>query len=328
MYNYNCEHAFGVSVDLGGTRISLAIFNLNTEILEFKQIPTYRVETNSEFIKLLVESIKIFILELNLDLCFLKVIGISTPGIIDCKNGIVLGGSPNLPQWENFNLSNEIGEAFKVPVVIENDARAALIGEIWNGRCQKVKNAVLITLSTGVGSALLLDGNIIRGAGNAAGEIGYMLFDRQHLYKNWGDKGCFETLCSGPRIIERVIEQINYISGTNRDITLDPVDNIKENHLVQNLLVDELIDYLSIAILNLVAITNPEIIVLTGVISESSDSLLNRINEKVSYHTATTNSVDIVLSELKELAPLYGISLLGLNAIQPSNQILKSIKII
>ena len=179
LLNYNSNLGYGLSVDLGGTKISFALFNLNAELLTRKKIATYRLKTNDEFISSLTDSIREFINEHKSDLGKLQVIGIATPGIVDNKNGIVVEGSPNLPGWENLNLSERIAEAFGVPVVLENDVRAALIGEVWKGKCQQVQSAILVALGTGIGSALLMDGNIIRGAGNAAGEIGYMMFGRR-----------------------------------------------------------------------------------------------------------------------------------------------------
>jgi predicted NBD/HSP70 family sugar kinase len=328
LLHYNADLGYGIAVDLGGSKISFALFNVNAELIERKVIPAYKVTTSDEFITLLMESIREFILESNRNLSSLQVIGVGTPGIVDNKSGIVREGSPNLPQWENLNLSDRIQQAFGVPVVLENDVRAALIGEIWKGKCQNLKNAVLITLSTGIGSALLMDGNIIRGANNAAGEIGYMLFERGHLRQDWSNKGCFEMLCSGSGLMERFRsapddnkEAAKWTSAA--DIFQGASSGDKEALQI----VDEFIDYLSIVVLNLIFTANPERIVLMGGLTNSAELFLDRLIKNVRSHTLSHTPVEIVVTELKQLAPLYGISLVALNSIQPSLTFLHDIRL-
>jgi predicted NBD/HSP70 family sugar kinase len=328
LLHYNDDLGYGIAIDLGGTKISIAIFNVNAEISVRKVIPTYQVAASDKFIDLLMQSIREFISESNRSLSSLQVIGIGTPGIVDTKRGIVIEGSPNLPQWENLNLCERMEQGFGVPVVLENDVRAALVGEIWKGQCQNLQNAVLITLSTGIGSALLMDGNIIRGVHNAAGEIGYMLFERSHLNQDWRKKGCFEMLCSGSGLMERFgSTQDDREGGLKWSSAADIFHSASmgDNEAVQ--IVDEFIDYLSIVILNLVFTANPQRVVLMGGLMNASGLFLDKLSDNVNKHTLSHTAVEIVVTELKELAPLYGISLLALNAIQPSITFLDHIRL-
>jgi predicted NBD/HSP70 family sugar kinase len=328
LLHYNDDLGYGIAIDLGGTKISIALFNVNAEISERKVIPTYQVSTSEEFIELLMQSIREFISENNRGLSSLQVIGIGTPGIVDTKRGIVIEGSPNLPQWENLNLSKRIEQGFGVPVVLENDVRASLVGEIWKGQCQNLESAVLITLSTGIGSALLMDGNIIRGVHNAAGEIGYMLFERSHLSQDWRKKGCFEMLCSGSGLMHRFGSMRDDKDGALKWFSAADIFHSAskgDNEAIQ--IIDEFIDYLSIVILNLVFTANPQKVVLMGGITNASGLFLDKLIDNVNKHTLSHTSVEIVVTELKELAPLYGISLLALHAIQPSITFLHNIRL-
>lgn len=327
LLNYNASLGFGVGVDIGGTKISFGLFDVNAELLATKTVETYKVVTNDIFISLLADSIREFIAENNRDLTSLQVIGIATPGIVDYKKGIVVEGSPNLPGWENLNLSARITEHLGVPVVLENDVRAALVGEVWKGQCQNVQSAILLAVGTGIGSALLMDGNIIRGFGNAAGEIGYMLFEREQLHMNWDNKGCFESLASGSGLAARMKgagEQTAEQTETAADIFVAA----KRGDALAKRLVEEFTDYLSIAILNLVSVVNPEKILLMGGLSNAAEDYLPRINENIKKHTFSRTSVEVTVSEIKDLAPLYGISILALRIVQPTVQFLKDIKLV
>ncbi|XID90320.1 ROK family transcriptional regulator [Paenibacillaceae bacterium WGS1546] len=328
LLKYNAALGFGVGVDIGGTKIGLALFDVNAELLARERIATYKVDSNEEFIELLVASIKRFIAEHGRELSALQVVGISTPGIVDCKKGIVVEGSPNLPGWENLELCAKITERMGVPAVLENDVRAALIGEVWKGQLQDVQSAVLVAVGTGIGSALLMDGNIIRGFGNAAGEIGYMMFERDHLYREWRNKGCFESLASGSGLASRRAQLPNASAG-GEPLTAEEIFRAaREGDPENRRLVEEYVDYLAIAILNMIAVVNPEKVLLMGGLSNSADDYLELLNDKINKHTFSRTQVRVTVSEMKELAPLYGIAILALGEVQPTVRFLKDIKLV
>lgn len=327
LLKYNASLGFGVGIDIGGTKISLALFDVNAEVLTHKRIPTFRVGTNEEFIRELVAAIRLFIAENDRDPAGLQVVGIATPGIVDYKAGIVVEGSPNLPGWENLDLCAKITELMGVPAVLENDVRAALIGEVWKGQCQDVQSAILIAIGTGIGSALLMDGNIIRGFGNAAGEIGYMMFERSHLARDWDNKGCFETLASGSGLAGRMAD-FGPAPGQAPDPTaVDIFEAARKGDPASAKLIDEFVDYVSISALNMIAVVNPEKILLMGGVSNASDVFLERVNENIKRHTFSRTKVEVTVSEMKELAPLYGIAILALREVQPTVEFLKGIKL-
>ncbi len=316
LLRYNAAYRYVVGLDLGGTKISMGIIDFSGELLYQKTIPTFRVPDNQSFIQLLVKEISAFIAENQLDSKKLNAIGIASPGIIDYKNGIVVEGSPNLPGWEQLPLSKLMEEAFGVPVIIENDVRAALIGEVWKGKCQNVQSAVLLALGTGIGSALLMDGTIIRGSKNGAGEIGYMLFNREQLHHDWENKGCFETLASGSGLAKQYAMQ----SGANPDqiSTKEIFAAAREGDALATNIVQQMIEYVSIAIINLITVINPEKVILTGGLSYSSDLFLEKVNHYVQKHTLNLNRVEIAVTDLYEAAAIYGISILALSYVQPT----------
>ncbi len=315
MLNFDANHGVGVGIDLGGTKISLSLFNLNAELLATEQVETYKVETSKQFLQLFNQTICNLLAQYAISADKLKVIGIATPGIVDYRRGIVLEGSPNLPEWENIALADEVSAVFNVPVVLENDIRSALIGEMWKGKCRKVHSAALIGVGTGLGAALLMDGKIIRGANNGAGEIGYMMFSREHLKQNWRNKGCFEVHSSGSGISQR------YQEMSGKTFTAETIAQLAQRgDTLADSLFRDLADYLAIGILNIIAIANPEKVLLTGGITGSSPLFLHYVQAHVNQHTFTQTQIQVEQSELGTQAPLYGIAVLALNRVYPSIQ--------
>lgn len=322
LVNFDPQHSLGVSIDLGGTKIAYAIFNLDAELLYEYQEPTFDTDDREYFITQFAQSIENVIEKSGVDRQKINVIGVATPGIIDIKNGVVLEGSPNLPQWDNLPLAQQLTEKLNVPVVLENDIRAALVGEMWKGRCRHTHSCALIGIGTGLGSALLMDGKVIRGANNAAGEIGYMMFARDHLFRNWRNKGCFESFCSGSGLSERMAN----LRGENLS-AIEIIQASQQGDPLAQSLVEEMADYLAIGIMNLVAIANLEKVVLTGGITRSADTFLPRVQANLDRHLFANTKVNIELSELWEKGPLYGIAILALATVYPSIQFMPEIQL-
>ncbi|MGL5385958.1 MAG: ROK family transcriptional regulator [Serratia sp. (in: enterobacteria)] len=323
LVNFEPNHGLGIGIDLGGTKITFSLFNLNAELLAQHQEPTYNVTTRRAFLDLFSASIQAFIQRHSVPRDKLKVIGVATPGIVDYRSGMVLEGSPNLPEWDNMPLAAELGARLNVRVVLENDIRAALIGEMWRGKCRHVHSAALIGIGTGLGSALLMDGKIIRGVNNAAGEIGYMLFERNHLNQNWKNKGCFENYCSGSGLKERMAALSGNAMNANEILAAAVA-----GETLSVMLLEELADYLTIGILNMVTIANFEKVILTGGVSHSAALFMPRVQANLDRHLFANTRVSVELSELKEQAPLYGIAMLALHAVYPSIQFMPDTQLI
>lgn len=323
LVNFDPNHGLGIGIDLGGTKITFSLFNLNAELLAQHQESTYDVTTRREFLDLFSASIESFIEQNHIPRDKLKVIGIATPGIVDYRSGTVLEGSPNLPEWDNIPLADELNARLNIRVVLENDIRAALIGEMWKGKCRHVHSAALIGIGTGLGSALLMDGKIIRGINNAAGEIGYMLFERNHLTQNWKNKGCFENYCSGSGLKERM----SALSGQSMNAH-EILIAAAQGETLPAMLLEEMADYLTIGILNMVTIANLEKVILTGGVSQSAELFMPRVQANLDRHLFANTRVSVELSELKEKAPLYGMAMLALHAVYPSIQFMPDTQLI
>lgn len=318
-FNSNC--AYALSIDLGGTKIKLALFNADLELIQEEMVATFKTDTRRDFITQFNETISRFIANLDIQYRNIAIIGIATAGIVNHESGYVLEGSPNLPEWEGFNLVEEIQAKTGIQVVIENDVRAALVGEIFAGSCQNVSSAMLIGIGTGLGSALVIDGKLIRGNNNAAGEIGYMILSREQLYSNWHNKGALETYCSGSGIEQR------YASNTGQSLSSAEIFNrVDDDHLAKAL-VEELSDSLAIGVINSITIANPKKIILYGGVCANSQHFIDRTQAIVNRHTLSNTSVQLELSEMGSNAPIYGMAVMAMSCAYPTIKFLKNIQL-
>ncbi len=318
-FNHDC--AYTLSIDLGGTKIKLALFNAGLELMDEKVISTFKTKTRHDFMAHFNQAILSFIAGLKVDRNKIAAIGIATAGIVNHETGFILEGSPNLPEWEGFNLVDEVHTATDIPVVIENDVRAALIGEICAGSCKNVSSAMLIGIGTGLGSALVIDGKLMRGNRNAAGEIGYMILSREQLNNNWHNKGALETYCSGSGIEQR------YASITGNALSCSEIfARIESDHLAQAL-IEELSDSLAIGVINSITIANPEKIILYGGVCTNSQHFLERTQAIINRHTLTNTSVQLELSEMGSNAPIFGMAVMAMSCAHPTINFLKNIQL-
>lgn len=302
--------AYGIAVDLGGTTIHFGLFNLAAECIGEHTVATYDLQTSQDFLSQMAIDMKSFVQEMSQSMEHLSFISIATPGIIDRLTGVVLEGSPNLPEWKNIQLAQFFNEAFQVPVTIENDVRAALVGEMYAGAFQNLSSAVIIGIGTGLGSAMLIDGKVIRGAKNAAGEIGYMVFKKSQLYAP-SSKGHFEMTCSGSGLEDAALTLFQKKLSAK-----EVFHQAAQGDLQARYLVDQFEDHLAMGILNIIALINPEKILLMGGVTKSLS--LTQLKKKVSLHTSAVTQVDIEISDLQHHSALQGIALLGLIQTFPS----------
>ncbi|MFD0869229.1 ROK family transcriptional regulator [Paenibacillus residui] len=313
--HFSKNAAYGVAIDLGGTSIHFGQFNLAGECIAEQTVTTYPLSTKQAFLDQMAADLKAFLQQSGQPIERLSFIGIATPGIIDPVNGVVLEGSPNLPEWKNVQLAQYFNEVFHVPVTIENDVRAALVGEMYEGALQDLSSAVLIGIGTGLGSAVLIDGKVIRGARNAAGEIGYMVFHNRHLYAP-SDKGHFEMICSGSGLEAAALALYNKKLSAKEVFRLAEQGDLQAKYLV-----DQFEDHLAMGILNIIALLNPEKILLMGSVTKSLS--LEQLKRKVRLHASDVTDVAIEISNLQHHSALQGMALLGLNQAFPSLQFLK-----
>jgi glucokinase len=310
-----------VGVDLGGTNITIALVDLKGKIKNKVKISTQANKDACYIIKTIIENIKVLVRGINSSQII--GIGIGAAGQIDHPNGMIQF-SPNL-HWRNIPIVKEIKKEFKVPVFIDNDANVACYGEFLFGAGQGAQSIICVTLGTGVGGGIIIDGKIYRGAGGAAGEIGHLTVESRGRKCNCGNHGCMEAYVGAPHMRERCIEKIKagrksiitkIVEGSLSKITPKV---LLEAAFYKDALALEIWQetgmYLGIGLASLINIFNPEKIIIGGGVANAgkliSDPMKKTIKERalaVSLH-----EVKIVRAKLGEEAGVIGAAMLVLS---------------
>lgn len=318
----NSASDYVIAIEISGNKIRLSIYSLTLTVISNKTINTYRCLSRDDFITLLAQDICEFINESGFSSSQLFIASVATIGIIDNESGYVIKGSKNLPQWNTFDLSKELSNKISIPVIVENNVKAALIGEIYAGGHNNSKNMMLLCLGAGVGSAFLIEGNLLRGRNNAAGEIGYMFMSREQINKNWQSNGALENYCSFSGLVNRYeLLTGQKISGT------EVFECCAAGDFTAKSLIDELSDYIAMSILNAMMITNPERVIIYGEICEFSHLFLERTKNIVNRQALSVTKVDIEISRIGNQSSLIGAAILGFLLKYPKIEFLPHSKI-
>ena len=207
-------------------------------------------------------------------------IGIGSPGTIDLRKGVVVT-SANFKGWKDVPLKKLLEKGVNLPVVLDNDANTAAFGEKWKGAGRKVNSLICLTMGTGIGGGIVLDGDIWHGADGMAGEIGHMTVNPEGPRCNCGNTGCLETYSSATGMVRSAIDSISNGKKTilkqlsGRDNNRITAKMIHEAALRRDRLSTEILTeagkYLGIAMASLINILNPEMVILTGAVTGAWD---------------------------------------------------------
>jgi glucokinase len=201
---------FAIGVDLGGTNLRIAAVDEGGTLLEKVTTGTRVALGRDQVINDMCDAIRALSAKFQASRTMLGA-GIGVPGIIDMETGL-LRESPNLPGWEEYPVREEIERRLGAPVILENDANAAALGEKWLGAARDVNDMCILTLGTGVGGGLVLHGRIWHGMNGMAGEFGHMTVDPDGPRCNCGNTGCVEQFASATAVMRMAREAIS--SGT------------------------------------------------------------------------------------------------------------------
>lgn len=310
------DHRLAIGIDLGGTRLRAALVDATGEIHARAATPTDVAGGPSG----VIAQISALLAELGVDLSRpdLAGIGVCAPGPLDSETGVVLG-IPTLPGWEGFPLRSALETAFGKPVVVENDGIAAANGEWRHGAAQGLANFVYVTVSTGIGGGVVVDGRLLRGRRGMIAHVGHMVIDPQGPVCSCGATGCFEAIASGNALgaagRQRAAEKPD--SPLGRRNALSPLDApaivaaAREGDAMATALLDREARYLGLGFSNLAHLFSPQAIVMGGGVSQAFDLLSPGIR-----HTLETTAlppfrdVAVLPSALGDNAGIIGAALL------------------
>ena len=212
----------------------------------------------------------------------LVVAGIGTPGFIDKRGGIVVGGSDNIPCLQNRSPQSFLERALGVPAFSENDATAAAAGELAFGAGRKFANFLLITLGTAIGGGLVLGGKVYRGSRGFAGELGHVCVVSDGLLCNCGSRGCFEQYASGTAIVRTYVEKMRKRGCNSPAATAKTVaDNARSGDLQARETIEEAGRYIAQALGTILNVLDLEACLLGGGVAEAGDILLEPVQQRL-----------------------------------------------
>ena len=310
-----------VGIDLGGTNIVAGVvdeeYNIIAKASTKTNCPRPEKEIADDMAKMAIEAVK------NADLTMddIEWIGVGTPGIANSATGII-EYSNNLG-FKDTPMVKYIQESIDKPVFIENDANAAAYGEYVAGAAKGAKNAVCITLGTGVGGGIIIDGKIYAGSNFAGAEIGHTAIEVDGAQCSCGRKGCFEAYSSATGLIRMSKEAMaehpdslmNKMADEKGKVTArTSFDCMRAGDKYAKAVVDKYIKYLAAGITNTINIFQPDILCIGGGVCNEGDPLLLPMKELVAKEVYTRNSpknCEIVIAKLGNDAGIIGAAFLG-----------------
>ncbi len=272
---------YGIGMDIGGTKISMILGTARGRILVRRQIPTLKNEKRSACLKNMVFNLNEMLLETGISQKEVAGIGIGIPGAVDSARGTV-PRSPNLQGWAGFPLRRYLAKYFKMPVAMTNDANAAVMGEKIFGAGRRAKHLIYMTVSTGVGGGLVVNGCLVEGANFVGGEVGHMVIQAGGNLCNCGQRGCLEAHASGTAISRFVENEIRRGKGTRLVARLGKKRNIEARAIGDAARAGEPLAleawrqsgfYLGVGIGSLLNILNPELVILGGGVFKSAPAI-------------------------------------------------------
>ena len=312
------EDGFVGGIDLGGTKILSLCLNQALETVGSDLRPTDAERGPEAVIETMVASL----VAASADNA-LRAVGVSTPGPCDPAHGVVTS-APNLPGWKDVPLAALVGEKLGLPCWIENDANAAALAEHRLGAGRGSEHMLLVTLGTGIGGGLILDGHLYHGASGGAGEIGHMQLEPEGPVCGCGRRGCLEALASGVALAreagaivkaepEGLVAQLATREGIPPDARILEMAADAGDRAA-----DEAIRragrYLGAGLTNLVNVFNPQVIVIGGSLRKLGERYLGVAREVVQRDAFPQHlgDVRIVEAALGDEAPAVGAALIAL----------------
>lgn len=310
------RYAFGV--DIGGTTVKMGLFDKDGHVLEKWEIPTVTANDGAAILPDVAESIQEKMRERDIDASDVVGVGVGAPGAINSE-GLLVGGAVNLG-WGVFNVAKVLNGYLNLPVKAANDANVAAFGEMWQGGGKGYSNLVAVTLGTGVGGGIILDGEILIGATGAGGEIGHIhIEDNETESCNCGHQGCLEQYASATgivRLAKRRLENDSKESVLRQgDLTAKAVfDALKAGDPVAEEIVQQFGEYLGKGLSAVATVVNPEVFVIGGGVSKAGDILLKYIEPAFrKYVFGPCKDARFALATLGNDAGIYGAAGLVLN---------------
>jgi glucokinase len=293
---------YAVGVDIGGTKVAIGLVTDEGAVLSRSTLKTDTSISPQLIVKSIAEEIHKLLDKHSLGDQEWSGLGIGAPGPLDPKNGVITC-PPNLPGWEGFRIVEEFRKYIQKPIVMENDATAATLAEKWVGAARENEHFLFMTISTGIGAGLFMDGKLRTGSTGNTGDVGHMVVDPSVGTCICGQRGCFEYVASGTAIARMASEVIGRPVSTKEAFELHQQGNQEMKALV-----DRVFTYIGMGCTSLINTLDIEKIVIGGGVSQVGEPLFSAVRDYVSRFALNPagRRTEIVPAVLDQDAGLIG----------------------
>lgn len=298
-----------VGIDLGGTSIKGGLVDVNGKILRRTSLPT-EAHKDKETV---FGNIKKVISELITDECI--GIGMGSPGCINTQTGQIVGNIQNIPALNGFPMGERLNQEFGLPAFVDNDATNAVKGEFLFGAGRGYRNILCITLGTGIGGGLILNGKVFHGTNDFAGEVGHMILVPSGKTCNCGNNGCFEMYSSATAMIKRAEDYMNkkvpssLLDYKTTEVTAKLISDLaQDGDVVCQDILWEAAHYIGLALGNISNLLNLDCIIIGGGVAAAGDILFKHVEMFTQKYSIPFiyEQLTIVPAQLGNDAGIYG----------------------
>ena len=274
-----------VGIDLGGTNLKLGLVSADGRILDQLTTPTEADPGPEHVLERMARAVHDLAERAGIEVGDVATVGVGAPGPVDWKAGVVLF-APNLKGWINIPARDVLHEKLGVMVNLENDANVAAYGEFRCGAARNVNNLFLLTLGTGIGGGIIIDGRLFRGTTDTGAELGHIVVQHGGRTCKCGRKGCLEAYASATAVVGRFREALD--AGNSSGLAAKK--KVECEHIfvaaaegddLAARIAEETAEYLAIGITSIMHVLNPEMVVLTGGMMKAGDPFLDRVRHHV-----------------------------------------------
>lgn len=303
------KYCFGI--DVGGTTVKCGLFKTDGTLMEKWEIPTRKENNGNEILPDIADTILNKITERQLDKAEIDGVGIGVPGPVNDKGQVLC--AVNL-FWGFKEVTKEISDLTGLPSRAGNDANVAALGEAWKGAAAGARNVIMVTLGTGVGGGIIIDGKIVAGAHGAGGEIGHANMNHEETEQcNCGNCGCLEQYASATGIVRVAKELLNSSQEESVLRSVVPLsakavlDAYKEDDPLAVKTMEQVGEKLGGALAIFACVTDPQVIVIGGGVSKAGQPLIDCVEKYYKKYTfSACKNTPIILASLGNDAGIYG----------------------
>lgn len=294
-----------IAIDIGGTKIKYGIIDDLGKIYEDNDMDTEAYKGAN----ILIEKVENIITDiLNTTRYVITGIAISTAGQVDSKKGEIIFATEAIPGYTGVKLKKIIEEKFKLPCNVENDVNCAALGELWMGVAKGKSDFICLTIGTGIGGAIIMDGKVFTGNNNSAGEFGHINLYPQGIECNCGQKGCFERYASTSALVKSAGETFKIAPNSNNINGKIIFDSINNGESMYEAIVDKWCYDIALGLKSIIHIFNPGLIVIGGGVSAQGEKLISRIEKNLRFMVMPSfiKDLEIKTAECGNMAGMLG----------------------